>query len=119
MPQFLAVFLGTPQARAESGWDQLGDATRAAREREGMAAWKTWIEKHSKSITVMGSPLGKTLHVDREGVTPTRNALTAWMAIDAPSHDAAARMFEHHPHFTIFPGDAVEIVECLPMPTVE
>jgi hypothetical protein len=23
---------------------------------------------------------------------------------------------EWHPHFTIFPGDSVEIMECLPMP---
>jgi hypothetical protein len=25
-------------------------------------------------------------------------------------------MFENHPHFTIFPGDSVEIMECLPIP---
>jgi hypothetical protein len=29
---------------------------------------------------------------------------------------AAARMFEMHPHFAIFPGDSVEIMECLPIP---
>ena len=34
----------------------------------------------------------------------------------AESHEAAARMFEDHPHVTIFPGDSVEIMECLPMP---
>ena len=28
----------------------------------------------------------------------------------------AAKMFEGHPHFTIFPGDSVEIMECLPLP---
>jgi len=25
-------------------------------------------------------------------------------------------MFVGHPHFTIFPGEAVEIMECLPIP---
>jgi len=30
--------------------------------------------------------------------------------------DAAARLFVNHPHFTILPGDSVEIMECLPMP---
>jgi hypothetical protein len=36
--------------------------------------------------------------------------------VQAESHDAAARMFTNHPHFTIFPGEAVEIMECLPIP---
>jgi hypothetical protein len=25
-------------------------------------------------------------------------------------------MFVNHPHFTLLPGDAVEILECLPLP---
>ena len=36
-------------------------------------------------------------------------------SILAESHEAAAKLFENHPHFTIFPGDSVEIMECLPM----
>lgn len=28
----------------------------------------------------------------------------------------SAAMFVNHPHFTLFPGDAVEIMECLPIP---
>jgi len=27
------------------------------------------------------------------------------------------RLFENHPHFSIFPGDAVEVMEVLPIPT--
>jgi ribosomal protein S17 len=34
----------------------------------------------------------------------------------AESREEAAHMFENQPHFTIFPGDAVEIMECLPIP---
>ena len=30
--------------------------------------------------------------------------------------EAAAKLFERHPHFTIFPGDSVEIMECVPLP---
>jgi hypothetical protein len=29
---------------------------------------------------------------------------------------AAAKLFEGHPHFTIFPGDGVEVMEVLPIP---
>ena len=36
--------------------------------------------------------------------------------VEAESQEAAANMFIGHPHFTIFPGDGVEIMECLPIP---
>jgi hypothetical protein len=26
------------------------------------------------------------------------------------------KLFENHPHFTIFPGEAIEVMECLPIP---
>jgi hypothetical protein len=29
---------------------------------------------------------------------------------------AAAKIFEGHPHFAFFPGDRIEIMECLPVP---
>ena len=32
------------------------------------------------------------------------------------SHEAAAQLFLNHPHFTIFPGESVELMECLPIP---
>ncbi|WIY51869.1 hypothetical protein O9Z70_10280 [Devosia sp. YIM 151766] len=64
----------------------------------------------------MGSPLGKTLLANRDGVTPMANAVAAYVIVEAESHTAAARMFEDHPHFSIFPGTGVEIMECLPMP---
>ena len=41
--------------------------------------------------------------------------MTAYVIVQAESHDAAARLFENHPHFMIFPGDSVEIMECLPL----
>jgi len=42
--------------------------------------------------------------------------MAAYVIVQAESHEAAAKLFENHPHFTIFPGDAVEIMECLPLP---
>ena len=32
------------------------------------------------------------------------------------SHEAAAELFANHPHFMIFPGQSVEVMECLPIP---
>jgi hypothetical protein len=42
--------------------------------------------------------------------------LSAYTVVRAESHEAAARMFEKHPHFTNFPGDSVEIMPVLPIP---
>jgi ribosomal protein S17 len=42
--------------------------------------------------------------------------MTAYTIVEAESLEAAAALFADHPHFTIFPGDSVEIMECLPMP---
>jgi hypothetical protein len=40
----------------------------------------------------------------------------AYMVVRADSHEAAAKLFEGHPHFTIFPGERVEIMPVLPIP---
>ena len=45
-----------------------------------------------------------------------RNELGAFTVVRAASHEAAAKMFENHPHFAIFPGERVEIMPVLPIP---
>jgi hypothetical protein len=37
--------------------------------------------------------------------------------VRAESHAAAVKLFENHPHFTIFPGESVEVMPILPIPT--
>jgi len=62
---------------------------------------------------IRGAPIGKTKCVDRKGVSTIKNAITGYVIVEAESHEAAAKLFQNHPHFTIFPGDAVEVMECL------
>jgi hypothetical protein len=114
MKKFCAIYLGT-QAAMEK-WKKLDDATRKQREQKGMQAWQDWANKNKSAIVEMGSPLGKTKRADASGIKDTSNAMAAWTIVQAESHEAAAKLFENHPHFTIFPGDAVEIMECLPLP---
>jgi hypothetical protein len=118
MKKFMAIYTGTTSAQERSGWDQLSDADRKQREKDGMDAWMAWGEKHKGAIVQNGGPLGKTKRTGLNGVTDIKNAIAGWVLVQAESHEAAAKMFEGHPHFTIFPGDAVEIMECLPIPTV-
>lgn len=116
MKHFMAVFTGTPEAMERSGWTRLDEAERQRRTHEGMIAWHDWMARHAGQVVVAGGPLGKTLRVSPEGIEPWHNALAGYVVVSAEDHQAAARLFERHPHFSIFPGDAVEVVECLPVP---
>jgi hypothetical protein len=112
---FLAVYLGSKGARMEA-WNKMPEAERNAKVGQGMAAWGAWVEKHRDVIVEMGGPLGKTKKVDGNGVADISNLMTGFTVVRADSHEAAAKLFENHPHFAIFPGEAVEIMPVLPIP---
>jgi hypothetical protein len=113
---FLAVFLGSKTSARATAWFALSDADRRAKEQQGMAAWKAWAEKHQGEIVYMGGPLGKTKKVDSNGVADISNQMGAFTIVRADSQEAAAKLFEGHPHFAIFPGEAIEIMPVLPIP---
>jgi hypothetical protein len=113
---YLAVFLGSKTSPRRAAWDALPEDERRAKEREGIATWKAWVEKHQAAVVSMGGPLGKTKKVSQRGIEDTGNEMGAFMVLRADSHEAAAKLFEKHPHFTIFPGDSVEIMPVLPIP---
>jgi hypothetical protein len=114
MKTYLAIFTGTPAGR--EAWNALDADARAQRERDGMAAWQRWVEQHRAAIVDHGAPLGRTKRVTGDGIADIRNAMAAYTLVRADSHAAAAQLFAGHPHFSIFPGDGVEVMECLPIP---
>lgn len=116
MKNFLAIYLGTPAGRVARGWDTMDAQQREALEAKAIQAWGDWMTTHDAAIVDAGGPLGKTRRVSRDGISQTVNNLTGYVIVKAESQDAAARMFENHPHFSLFPGDGVEIVEVLPIP---
>ena len=113
---FLAIFLGSKTSPQRLAWNALPESERRAKEQQGIAAWKAWIEKHQGAIAEMGGPLGKTKKIDQGGIADVSNLMGAFTVVRAVSHEAAAKMFEGHPHFTIFPGEAVEIMPVLAIP---
>jgi len=113
---FLAVFLGSKTNPQMTAWNALPEAERLAKQQEGIAAWKAWAEKHQAAIVGMGGPLGKTKKISQRGIEDTSNDLGAYMVVRADSPEAAAKLFEGHPHFTIFPGERIEIMPVLPIP---
>jgi len=109
MPRFLALFLGSPDNQPAAPPDEQTIA-------RGLAAWGGWMAEHASAIVDTGGPLGKTKKASRAGLSNTRNNVAGYVIVEAPSHDAAVKLFDGHPHFTIFPGDSVEVMECLPIP---
>jgi hypothetical protein len=108
MKNFVGIYMG----RGEPTGEHPDQATMT----RGIAAWHKWMTDNAASVVTMGGPLGKTKKIGPEGVTDIRNRVTGYIVVQANSHEAAAKMFEGHPHFTIFPGDSVEVMECLPIP---
>jgi len=116
MKTFMAVYTGDPAVFEKWQKQHSDPAQREAMEKKGMDAWMKWGNDHAKSIVDNGGPLGRTKRASKDGVTDIRNKMAGYTVIRAESHEAAANMFLKHPHFTIFPGDGVEIMEVLPLP---
>jgi hypothetical protein len=113
---FLAIFLANKNDARRKAWDTLPEAERHAKQREGIAAWKAWVEKHQAAIIGMGGPLGKTKRVTQHGIEDVSNEIGGYTVVRAESHEAAAKLFENHPSFSIFPGVSVEVMPVLPIP---
>lgn len=111
MTRYLVVYIGTASTAAKAE-----QPTSPATEQAGMTAWGEWASQNAAAIIDQGAPLGRTRRVSKAGVEDTKNQLTGYTIVEAGSLAEAAEMFKSHPHFTIFPGDSVEVVECLEMP---
>jgi len=101
---FLAGFLGSKTSAKMVAWNALPEAERRAREQQGMAAWKAWVEKHQSAIAAMGGPLGKTKKVDSNGIADIANEIGAFSVVCSGSHEQAAKLFDKQAPFSIFLG---------------
>ncbi|RYF95398.1 MAG: hypothetical protein EON95_01725 [Caulobacteraceae bacterium] len=111
MKQFLALYTGSPDNQMGPGDMDPAEIGR------GMQAWGQWMADHADKVVVEGGPVGKTKKASRAGIQDIRNLVAGFVVVQAEDHAAAARLFENHPHFAIFPGEGVEVMECLPIPT--
>lgn len=116
MKTFLAIYMGSTSSKKMEEWKVLDASVRKEREMAGMNAWMKWGQTWKDQIVDNGAPLGKTKLIDSKGISDIKNLMSGYTTVRAESHEAAASMFKDHPHFTFFPGESVEIMECLPMP---
>ena len=116
MKRFLAIYTGSPAAM--SRWETFPEAERNERQTKGIAAWHKWVGDNKSSIVEMGGPLGRTKLVSAAGISDIRNSMSGITIVEAATQEAAAKLFLDHPHFTVFPGEGVEVMEIMPVPSM-
>jgi len=72
---YLAVFRGSKTSPRREAWDALPESERRAREREGIAAWKAWVEKHHDAIAAMGGRRSRNAGSMTRAMTSERSRL--------------------------------------------
>jgi hypothetical protein len=97
-----------------SGFEQMQKAT-PEQQKAGMEAWMTWSKKAASSIVDMGSPLGKSLRVNKGGTAPSTNDLGGYSIMQGESKEAVAESLKGHPHF-MMPDGFIEVIELMPIP---
>ncbi|MCB1317577.1 MAG: hypothetical protein KDK27_16550 [Leptospiraceae bacterium] len=110
---YLGVFLSNKQGPKWRAWYAMSEEEQRATNETGLAALAAWDEDHKDQIVYQGGPLGPTKRTSEAGIEDVVNELTVFVVVRAPSHEAAAKLFENHPHFTIFPCDCVDVMPLL------
>lgn len=108
MPRFLAVYM--MQSASVARFRALPNAEQDAIDAAGVPAWMEWEAHNAAQFADGGAMVGKTLRVTKDGVAPAVNDLCGYLVVEAATIEDAARLFENHPHFSIFPGDSVDIM---------
>jgi hypothetical protein len=44
------------------------------------------------------------------GIAEAKNPFCGYLVVEAATADAAAKLFQDHPHITVFPGDGIDIM---------
>lgn len=108
MPRFVAIYTIKPEAIA--AFRALPKPEQQAIDAAGLKAWDVWSQRNAGAIVATDVMVGKTTRVTKAGIVPARNEIAGFVMVEAADADAAARLFQDHPHFTVFPGDGIDIM---------
>jgi hypothetical protein len=108
VPRFLAVYTMKPEDVLS--FRRLPKAEQDAIDAVGIAQWAAWEERNAAFILDRGGMVGKTTRITKDGVAKAVNPFCGYIVVEAETANAAALLFEDHPHITVFPGDGVDIM---------
>jgi hypothetical protein len=112
MPKFLVTYLAPTAVIGE--WKKTDPEKRNAAEEKMRGDWIKWMSDHTKAFADKGAGVGKTKRVTSQGTSDMKNEIMLYAIVEADSHQAAAKMFEQHPHLGI-PQSSIEIMETHPL----
>ena len=108
MPRFLAIY--TMPAENVARFRAMPKSEQDAVDAAGVPQWMEWEARNATGITDRGGMVGKTLRVTKSGTAPATNTICGYLVVEAENIEAAARLFENHPHLTVFPGESIDIM---------
>ncbi len=89
-------------------WLEMPEEERKLAELEMQSQWNEWMANH-KDVILESAGVGKPKRVTADGIEDSRNDIMMYSFVEAESHEAAAEMFENHPHFGIL-GSWIEVM---------
>ena len=105
--KYLVLYLAPASVIEE--WKKTDPNKRKEAEEKMRGEWGKWMSANSKMI-VMTEAAGKTKCVTSSGISDTKNDILLCSFVEAESHEAAAKLFENHPHLQI-PQSSIEVME--------
>jgi hypothetical protein len=108
MPRFVAVYTVRPEDIA--AFRALPKPEQEAIDTAGLKAWEEWRKRNGFAIVATDIMVGKTMRVNKTGIADARNQIAGFLIVEAADMTAAAALFQEHPHFTVFPGDGIDVM---------
>jgi hypothetical protein len=117
MPRFVAVYTIKPEDIA--AFRARPKAEQEATDDAGLKAWEEWGKRNRAAILATDVMVGKTRRVNKAGLVDAQNQIAGFVIVEAADITAAAGLFQDHPHFTIFPGDGIDVMPVVTEPPEE
>ncbi len=108
MPRFVAVY--TMKQEDFAAFRTRPKSEQEAINKAGLKAWEEWGKRNAAAIVATDVMVGKTRRVTKAGIVDAQNQIAGFLIVVAADIAAAARLFQDHPHITIFPGDGIDVM---------
>lgn len=112
MQKFLVLYMA-PTAVLD-GWMKTDPEIRKIEEEKMRGQWQAWEQKYAAHVLETAGA-GKTKRITAAGTIDVKNDVMLYSLVEAESHEAAASMFEGHPHLGI-PEASIEVMVANTLP---
>lgn len=117
MPRFVAVY--TMKSEDVAAFRARPKFEQEAIDAAGLKAWAEWSKRNAAAIVGSDVMVGKTKRVTKTGIVDAQNQIAGFLIVEAADITTSTRLFQDHPHITIFPGDGIEIMPDVTGPPVD